>query len=133
LWTLFYIHVQVQLVIPNSPLENALQCFQGITPTQDQYYLIELPVHAFTEQEFIKTFIKNGNTWHCACNFIIILLVFCIWLFNSIHEWRPFNTQCHIPRNFSIYCSICGTCTCSNVTIQEWEFFKFSFENLRNE
>jgi len=51
----------VQLVIPNSPLENALQCFQGITPTQDQYYLIELPVHAFTEQEFIKTFIKNGQ------------------------------------------------------------------------
>lgn len=63
LWIWF---TQVQFIIPNSSLGNVLQFFQGITPTQDHYSSIELPVHAFTEVEFIKTFIKNGNIKHAV-------------------------------------------------------------------
>ncbi|XP_068697129.1 ribonuclease P protein subunit p40-like isoform X1 [Montipora foliosa] len=58
----------VQFVIPNSSLGSILQYFQGITPTQDHFLLIEIPVHTFTEPEFIKTFVKNGHfvalSWH---------------------------------------------------------------------
>lgn len=51
----------MQLVIPDCSLDSALQCFQGVTPTQDHYCLTEIPLYAFTEVEFIKTFIKKGN------------------------------------------------------------------------
>ena len=53
--------MQVQLVIPDCSFDSALQCFKGITPTQDHYCLTEIPLYAFTEVEFIKTFVKKGN------------------------------------------------------------------------
>lgn len=53
--------MQVQVVIPDCSLDSALQCFQGVTPTRDHYCLTEIPLYAFTEVEFIKTFIKKGN------------------------------------------------------------------------
>ena len=57
----WYNFMQVQLVIPDCSLDSALQCFQGVTPTQDHYCLTEIPLYAFTEVEFIKTFIKKGT------------------------------------------------------------------------
>ena len=51
----------MQFVIPNTSLGSVLQHFQGITPNQDHFSLIEAPLHAFIETEFIKTFIKDGN------------------------------------------------------------------------
>ena len=52
---------QVEIVIPDCFLGNVIHCFQNISPTRDQFCLIEVPVHAFTEEEFIRTFIKTGN------------------------------------------------------------------------
>ena len=58
---LLRLYTQVQFVIPNTSLGSVLQHFQGITPNQDHFSLIEAPLHAFIETEFIKTFIKDGN------------------------------------------------------------------------
>ncbi|XP_020623915.1 ribonuclease P protein subunit p40-like [Orbicella faveolata] len=51
----------VEIVIPDCFLGNVIQCFRSISPARDQFCLIELPVHAFTEEEFIRTFIKTGQ------------------------------------------------------------------------
>ena len=69
--------MQVQLVIPDCSLDSALQCFQGVTPTQDHYCLIEIPLYAFTEVEFIKTFIKKGND--TVSLFSQLLLIHFVW------------------------------------------------------
>ncbi len=60
------IHVspQVEIVVPDCLLGNVIHCFQNISPTRDQFCFVKLPVHAFTEVEFIKTFIKNGKNTH---------------------------------------------------------------------
>ena len=58
---LLHLHTQVQFVIPNTSLGSILQHFQGITPNQDHFSLIEAPWHAFIETDFIETFIKDGN------------------------------------------------------------------------
>ncbi|KAK2553097.1 Ribonuclease P protein subunit p40 [Acropora cervicornis] len=51
----------VQFVIPNTSLGNVLHHFQGITPKKDHFSLIEAPLHAFIETDFIKTFVKDGQ------------------------------------------------------------------------
>ncbi|XP_058972910.2 ribonuclease P protein subunit p40-like isoform X1 [Pocillopora verrucosa] len=51
----------VEITVPDYLLENVTQCFQSISPSQDSYCLIELPVHVFIEVEFIKTFLQSGQ------------------------------------------------------------------------
>lgn len=51
----------MEITVPDCLLENVTQCFQNISPSQDSYCLIDLPVHVFTEVEFIKTFLQNGQ------------------------------------------------------------------------
>ena len=67
---------QLEVLIPECPVQSAIQCAQSPQLDRSCYYLAEIPVVVFTRMDFIEAFIKQGSVCCSMIDWIYIQLAY---------------------------------------------------------